>query len=121
MSQITTDYDPALPEHYGSLREYLAHRVHVQRSPLKSIAADMDIAPCTLSRKLNPGDGDTQRLNVDDLERYIQVTGDTSAIEYLIAKYLANNEDRIAKAVARFEALLSDAQAALLTIKGAGK
>lgn len=121
MSQITIEYDGALPEHYGTLREYIAHRVHVQRSPLKVIAADMDIAPSTLSRKLNPGDGDTQRLNLDDLERYIQVTGDTAAIEYLVAKYLGGDTDRVARAVARFEALITDAQAALLAIKGASK
>lgn len=67
-SQLTLNFEPALPERFRTLRDYLAHRVQVQAKPAKTIAGDMDMSPSMLSRKLSPGDGDTQRFNVDDLD-----------------------------------------------------
>jgi hypothetical protein len=117
MNQLTLNFEAGLVERFATAREYLAHRVQVQAKPLKTIAADMDLSPSTLSRKLSPGDGDTQRFNLDDLERYIQVTRDTSLIDYLAAKYLASDADRKARAVDRFERLLADASVALAAMK----
>lgn len=118
VNQLTLNFEPALVDRFSSLREYLAHRVQVQPKPQKTIAADMDLSPSMLSRKLSPGDGDTQRFNVDDLERYIAATGDTSAIDYLAAKYLSSDEDRAASAIARFEQIVADAATTLASIKG---
>jgi len=115
---LTLQLDASLPDRFRTLREYLAHRVQVQAKPLKAIAGDMDMAPSTLSRKLNPGDGDTQRFNVDDLEAYIQATGDTSCIEYLAAKYLRSDEERRAHALARVEKLSAELSAVLAVLKG---
>jgi DNA-binding transcriptional ArsR family regulator len=106
--QLTLNFEPALPERFGTLREFLAHRVQVQAKPAKSIAMDMDMSPSTLSRKLAPGDGDTQRFNVDDLERYIDSTGDTACIEYLAAKYLESNEARRLRMLSRAEQMLPE-------------
>ena len=66
---MTLNFEPALPDRFPSLRSYIAHRASIQRKPAKVIAADMDMSPSALSRKLNPGEGDTQRFNVDDLPR----------------------------------------------------
>ena len=118
MNQLTLNFEPNLVERFSTAREYLAHRAQVQVKPLKTIAADMDMSPSTLSRKLAPGDGDTQRFNLDDLERFIEATGDTSLIDYLAAKYLASDADRKARAVDRFERLLAEAAVALATMKG---
>lgn len=118
VNQLTLQLDPALHERFPRLREYLAHRAQVQPKPLKTIAADMDMAPSTLSRKLAPGPGDTQRFNVDDLEDYIASTGDTSAIEYLAGKYLGNDDARRVGAVARVEQLSADLASALASLKG---
>lgn len=68
-------------------------------------------------RKLAPNDGDTQRFNVDDLEKYILVTGDTSPIEYLASKFLSSDANRQARAIARVEALSNDLAAALASLK----
>lgn len=100
------------------MRDFLAYRVQVQAKPAKSIAMDMDMSPSILSRKLAPSDGDTQRLNVDDLENYIQTTGDTSAIDYLASKYLQSDESRKARAIARVEGLASELASALSMLKG---
>jgi hypothetical protein len=116
-SQLTLNFEPALPERFRSLREYVAHRVQVQAKPAKTIAADLDMSPSTLSRKLAPGDGDTQRFNVDDLEAYMAATGDTSAIEYLAAKFMQGDDARRVRAIARVEALLPELVNALALVK----
>lgn len=115
--QMTLNFEPTLPERFPSLREYIAHRVQVQAKPAKTIAGDMDMSPSTLSRKLAPGDGDTQRFNCDDLELYIQKTGDTAAIEYLAAKYLQSDQQRSVRAIARVEALAAEMSSALASMK----
>lgn len=120
MSQLTMNFEPQLPDRFGSLRAYIAHRANEQRKPLKTIAADMDMSPSTLSRKLNPGDGDTQRFNLDDLEGYIQSTGDVqSVIEYLAAKYLDSQEVRRDRLVSQAERLLTELAKVLPSLKEA--
>ena len=117
-TQLTLNFEPSIAERFNSLREFVAHRVQVQAKPAKSIAMDMDMSPSTLSRKLAPGEGDTQRFNLDDLEAYIRATGDTSAIDYLAARYLHSDEHRKARAIARVEALSVDLARALAALKG---
>lgn len=116
-SQLTLNFEQALAERFPTLRDFLAFRVQVQAKPAKVIAGDMDMSPSTLSRKLSPGDGDTQRFNVDDLEHYIQCSGDTSAIEYLASKYMCSDENRQARAIARVEALSTELAGLLASLK----
>lgn len=101
--QLTLSFEPRLVDMYPTLQTFMAHRVQVQNKPAKTIAADMDLSPSVLSRKLSPGDGDTQRFNVDDLEAYIQATGDTACIGYLAAKYLDNDTARLSRLLAKAE------------------
>lgn len=117
--QLTLDFEPSLPERFGTLREYVRHRVDVAAKPIKTIAADMDLSPSMLSRKLSPSEGDTQRLNCDDLERYLAATGDTAPVEYLAAKYLQRPDERKAHAIARVEALAGELERTLRLLKGA--
>jgi hypothetical protein len=116
-AQLTLSFEPAMPERWPTLRDFVAHRVQVQAKPAKTIAADMDLSPSILSRKLGPTEGDTHRLNCDDLERYIAVTGDTTPIEYLAAKFLQGDEQRRARTLARVESLATDLERALRTLK----
>ena len=118
-TQLTLNFEPALAERFHTLRDYIAFRVQVQAKPAKLIAGDMDMSPSTLSRKLAPGDGDTQRFNLDDLEHYMQATGDTAAIEYLASKYLCSDQLRHARAIARVESLSTELVGLLATLKAA--
>lgn len=118
MSQLTLNFEPALPDRFPTLRQYIAHRSNVVAKSQKSQAADMDMAPSMLSRKLNPGEGDTQRFNIDDLEAWIRSTSDAAAvIEYLAAKYMDNDTQRRARVLAKVEGLLPDLLAALSSLK----
>ncbi|RMX06729.1 hypothetical protein D8I35_09515 [Corticibacter populi] len=121
-SQLTLNFEPSLPERFPSLREFLAYRTQVGGKPMKVVAADMDLSPSMLTRKLNPGDGDTQRLNVDDFEGWLRATGDASAVvEYLAAKYLDDDTTRQARVVGQVERLLCDLSSLLPQLKHGGE
>jgi hypothetical protein len=102
------------------LRSYVAHRTPLLAKSAKVIAAEMDMSPSTLSRKLNPSDGDTQRFNLDDLEAFLDATGDAPAvIEYLAAKYMDSPDARKARALSKVERLAEELSAAMALLKGA--
>lgn len=119
-TQLTFALEPSVVERWPTLREFIAHRVQIQSKAAKSIAADMDLSPGTLSRKLNPGDGDGNRFNVDDLEGYLASTGDAAAIiEYIGTKYLGGGDEaRRARALSAIENLLPDLQKMVAAVKG---
>lgn len=118
--QLTLSFEPNVVERWPSLREFIAHRVEVQPKPAKTIAAELDLSPSALSRKLHPREEDSARFNVDDLERYLEKTGDTAAIvQYLAAKYMTGGDEaRAERAVATVEALIPELTRALATLKG---
>lgn len=120
MSQLTLNFDPALHERFPSLRSFVAYRAQAGvAKPMKVQAADMDMAPSTLSRKLHPGEGDTQRFNLDDLEAWLHSTGDAAAVvEYLASKYLDNDASRQQRIAAKLEAMLPDLLQTLAQLKG---
>lgn len=118
MSQYTLNFEPALPDRFPTLRAFVAHRSAVVSKPMKAQAADMDMAPSTLSRKLNPSDGDTQRFNLDDFEAWLQSTGDAAAaVEYLAAKYLDTDTARHQRVVANVERLMAELAKQLPALK----
>lgn len=116
--QMTFNFEPSLVDRYGSLREYIAHRVTIQTKPAKTIAGDMDMAPSTLSRKLNPGEGDTSRFNLDDLEAYLSSTKDAEAvIGYLAAKYMDTPDVRRARVLQSVESMLPELLGAIASLR----
>lgn len=117
-SQLTLNFEPTLPERFPTLRQYIAHRSAVVAKHVKAQAADMDMAPSTLSRKLNPADGDTQRFNCDDLEAWLKSTGDAASIlEYLASKYLDSDKARRVRAISKLECLLPEIATLLAAAK----
>lgn len=112
VSQLTLNLEPSLVDRWATLRKFIAHRVEVQSKPAKTIAAEMDLSPSALSKKLHPGETDTNRFNCDDLEAYLTVTGDVqSVIEYLATKYAPGGDGaRRARTLSRLETLASTLQ-----------
>lgn len=117
-TQLTLDFEPLLPERFPTLRGYIAHRAMVVSKALKAQAADMDLSPSVLSRKLNPSEGDTQRLNIDDLESWMASTGDAAAvIEYLAAKFMDCDEQRKRRTLAQLETMVPQLMQLLASAK----
>lgn len=107
MQQITINFEAGPVQSFGSCREFIAALVHQQLKPQKTIAADMDYSPSDLSRKLAQSPDDSRRFTLDDLEKFVQVTGDKRAIQYLAEKYLVNGE---AERIKQLEAELARLQ-----------
>lgn len=87
--QLTLDFEKGLSSLYSSGRELLQTVVHQQNRMQKAIAADMDLSPSQLTRKLSQSPEDSARLTLDDAERFMEVTGDYSLIEYYIDRFIA--------------------------------
>lgn len=105
--QLTLNFEAGIAESYSTCREYVAARVHQQGRPQKAIAAEMDYAPSRLTRKLAQGPEDTARFTLDDLEKYIAVTGDKKPVFYLVEKYLAeSDEQELRRQIAQLESRL---------------
>lgn len=116
-AQLTLDFEPGLVERFPTAMDALRAAVHGGRKPLKTIAADMDLSTSALSRKLSQDPDDPRRFSLDDLEHFIQATGDTSVVEYLAAKYLQSDECRRTQALHQATRLLSELGPLLAQLK----
>lgn len=111
--QLTLDFTAGLSATYTSCREYVAALIHQQGRPQKSIAADMDYSPSQLARKLAQSPQDSARFTLDDLELFIEQTGDLGPVYYLVEKYVCPDneievlERRLAQMKANREASLA--------------
>lgn len=83
---MTLELDEGLTSRYRCVREVVAQGVY-QRG-LKSVAGDLDMSPGNLSVALS--DDDHRKFGVDELERYIERTGDKTPIYYLIARFMGD-------------------------------
>lgn len=92
MSQLTLDFDASLTARFRSLREVTAHVVYSSRRGLSSVAADLDMSPSELTKRLNEDSAEPRPLRVDDLEKIIASTGDTLPIAWLVAKYMQDSD-----------------------------
>jgi hypothetical protein len=115
---MTLSFEPSLVDRFPTLRHYVAHRSTLTAKSQKTQAADMDMAPSTLTRKLNPADGDTQRFNLDDLEAWLKSTGEASAvIEYLAAKFMDTPEARKARVLSKLEGMVPELATLMASLK----
>lgn len=119
--QLTLNLEPGLAQRYPSLKACVRAQIYAAAKPDKSIAADMDLSPSELSRKIADNPNDVRNLSVDDLERYIETQRDLTPIYYLLEKYGVPDEVRMAQAEAALLALLPQMQAIASTLAKKGK
>lgn len=120
MQQMSLSFEPGLDTRYASARECLSTQVY-QRG-LVRIAGQLDMAPSKLTEKLAGIDssGRTRGFTLDELEQYIERTGDTTVLMYLCAKHMRNPVARQQEALERL-ASLADVLPGLLTAAGLAK
>ena len=116
-AQLTLTFEAGLVERHPSAMDVVRRVAYAHPKPIKTIAADMDMSQSALSRKLTQDPDDPRCFTLDDLERFIDATGDVSVIEYLAAKYLRSDEARRAGAVAAAESLLQQLAAVMPTLR----
>lgn len=115
-NQLTLDFQPGLAERHDSLLACVRQCAYTHRNPLKTIAADMDQSQSELSRKLAGNPDDPRRFSVDDLEKFIQATGDITPVLYLVEKYLADEEAKQRAAHQQLAKMLPDVLALIKTV-----
>lgn len=98
-SQLTLDFEPGLVEKHPRLLDCIRAAAYTSRNPLKTIAADMDMSQSDLSRKLSGNPDDPRRFSVDDLEHFLNATGDLTPIYWLVEKYLEDGKQKQSRAV----------------------
>lgn len=109
--QLSIDFDPDISRVYESCTEYVQHLVHTLGVPQKAIAADMDLSPSHLSRKLAQNPNDSMRLTLDDLEKFMRVTGCREPIKWLVSAFYGSaSEDELKKEIERLQRQLQDKQ-----------
>lgn len=95
--QISIDFAPGVLEQYETLLECMrADALNCGRMQ-KAIAADMDMSPSELTRRLN--DAPELPFRVRDLEAFLRATGGKRTLQYLVQKYLAPEESAQERAV----------------------
>lgn len=101
-SQLTLSFEPGISERHQCLRDCVAAGIY-QRG-LGNVAIDLNKAPGNLSVELS--EDDKRHFSVDNLERYIEKSGDTSAIYYLIDKFLNDKGHKQNAAMAQLGPML---------------
>jgi hypothetical protein len=89
----------------------------VYQRGLKRVAIDLDMAPSNLSVQLS--EDASRHFSVDSLERYIESTGDTTPIYYLIERFLRDKPAVNPAAVAQLVDLVAQMQPLLRQVGAA--
>lgn len=107
-SQLTIDFTPGLTERHESLMDCIRECAYTHRNPLKTIAADMDMSQSELSRKLANNPDDPRRLSVEDMVRFVQATGDTTPIQWLVERFMQDDRIKQQRAMAELAKRMPD-------------
>ena len=107
--QLTLNFESGLVDAFVTCREFVQARSYQQGRSQKSIAADMDLSPSHLSRKLSHSG--SMRFTLDDFEKFLKCTGERERLFYLFSKYLYDDTDEeFKKQIAGLERRLQDRQ-----------
>jgi hypothetical protein len=119
MQQMNLVFEPGLAQRSRCLRDHLTGQVH--NRGLVKVAGMIDLSPTRLTEKLAGVDsaGKSRGMTVDELETYIQRTGDVSPVHYLADKYLRDPSVTQQEALAKL-AQIAEALPALMNAAGIG-
>lgn len=115
-NQLTLELQPSLLQRYSTLRQCVWHTALNYSRGLKALAADLDLSESELTRSLNPSENDPRRCDVNLMDRIVEITGDTTPVQWQMAKHLRDKEakraaalDQLADLVPHIGQLLADA------------
>ena len=117
--QIDLDFEGGLTQRFRSLTEVCAAAVYSSRGGLSSIAADLDMSPSELSKRLNADKAatDPRPLHADHVAAIVKATGDQRPVLYLVEMFMTDRDAQKRTAVNQLTKLLPELQNLLKTIK----
>lgn len=111
--QYTLDFEPGLTDRFKTWEEVLAAAVYGSRKGLGGVAADCDMSPSELTRRLNPDADDPRPLRTRDAINIIKATDDKRPVYWLVETFLKDPEATKQEALARLPALMEALQTTL--------
>lgn len=110
-TEITLTFEPGISKHFPTLREFVQYRIRCSGKDQRLIAAEMDLSPSDLSRKLAENPNDKRRFTCADLEAYMRTQFDYTPLHYLAEKYLSpRTTEEIRRKIDELKAMLRDAE-----------
>ncbi|EIL88564.1 hypothetical protein UU9_12473 [Rhodanobacter fulvus Jip2] len=105
MQQLSLTFEPGLAQRSRCLRDHMATRIYSRG--LVDVAGKLDMSPSKMTEKLAGSDsgGKSRGMTIDELETYIQRTGDISPVHYLADKYLRDPAVTQQEALAKLASL----------------
>lgn len=109
--QLTLDFEPGLTARYPDWHAVLTHAVYASRKGLNGVAADLDVSPTDLTKRLSK---DEQRpLRAEQAVGIIESTGDLTPIYWLIERFLRDPETQRTAAIQQLAVVMPMVQALL--------
>jgi len=96
-AQLTLNFEPGLTARYPDWHATLAHAVYASRKGLSGVAADLDVSPSDLTKRLSHDEN--RPLRADQAVRIIESTGDLTPIYWLIEKFLRDADAQRVQAI----------------------
>lgn len=117
--QLSLNYEGGLTAQFAEWEDVLAAAVYSSRKGLNGVAADLDMSPSELTRRLNRNSDDSRPLRAADGIKIIQATQDYRPIYWLVERFLRDPETQRTQAISQLATLLPIVQA--LVEQSAGK
>jgi hypothetical protein len=107
-SQMTFDFQPGLTVQFKTLTEVCAAAVYGSRGGLSAVAADLDISPSDLSRRLTPSQhgSDNRPLTAEQVDGIVSSTKDMRPIFWQMEKHMQDPEAKKNQAIEQLAAAL---------------
>lgn len=116
--QMNLDFAPGLTAQFPCWEDVLSAAVYSCRQGLNGVAADLDMSPSELSRRLNRQSEDTRPLRAQDAIAIVQSTGDLRPVYWLCEKFLPNDEQRKQMLITYVSNLLPQLEQAMAALRG---
>lgn len=100
LQQLEIDFEPGLTERYPEFIDCVKASVYGCRKQLKTIAADLDMSPSELSRKLAENPNDTVHFPLKRFADLLASTEDLTPLYWLIERFVEQPEAKRQRALA---------------------
>lgn len=115
MHQLEIDYTPGLLDQFPDFKACIRASVYGCGKAFKAVAADIDMSPSELSRKLSDNPNDTVHFPADRLPDLMAATGDLRPVYWLIERFLEDKETKRTRAISDLAKMLPQIHVLLKT------
>lgn len=97
--QLSLDFEVGLTARFPHWEDVLAAAVYGSKKGLNGVAADLDMSPSELTRRLNRNTDDSRPLRAEDAIGIIHSTNDLRPVYWLIERFLKDPEAKRQEAI----------------------